>query len=76
MLRSPRGRRIVGPMAWIESNQEERFSPLMRAQGSNPAVRAAHVKLYAEAMERSSSLARVEREAIAVRVSELNGSAY
>lgn len=42
-------------MAWIESDQDERFSPLMRAQGSNPAVRAAHVKLYEEAMERSSS---------------------
>ena len=48
----------------------------MRAQGLNPAIRDAHIGLYEEAMERSSSLSRVEREAIAVVVSRLNGSEY
>jgi alkylhydroperoxidase family enzyme len=63
-------------VAWIQSHEAPHHSPLMRAQGVNPAVRDAHIALYEEAMERSSSLARVECEAIAVVVSRINGSGY
>ncbi len=77
MLRVLRAPPIVrGGMAWIESDEARGYSPFMRAQGVNPAVRDAHIALYEEAMERSSSLARVECEAIAVAVSRINGSDY
>jgi alkylhydroperoxidase family enzyme len=77
MLRVLRAPPIVrGGMAWIESDEARGYSPFMRAQGVNPAVRDAHIALYEEAMERSSSLARVECEVIAVAVSRINGSDY
>jgi alkylhydroperoxidase family enzyme len=76
MLRSSRKVPIVAAMAWIESDEDTGYSRFMGAQGLNPRVRDAHSALYEEAMERSSSLSRAEREAIAVVVSRLNGSDY
>ena len=63
-------------MPWIKSDEAAGYSPFMNAQGVNPAVRSAHIALYEEAMERSSSLPRVGCEAIAVAVSRINGSHY
>ena len=63
-------------MPWIETTDDASLSPFMNAQNLDPQVRDAHRRLYEAVMEEASVLSRAEREAIAVVVSELNGSAY
>jgi alkylhydroperoxidase family enzyme len=63
-------------MPWIAATDEPWLSAFMNAQGLGPRMRRAHRDLFEAIMQGSSPLSRTEREAIAVAVSELNGSTY
>jgi alkylhydroperoxidase family enzyme len=63
-------------MAWITDVPESGDSPFMAAQGLNPAARAAYRSLYAALFDAPSPLSGVERRALAVVVSAINGSRY
>jgi alkylhydroperoxidase family enzyme len=63
-------------MPWIAATDDPSLSPFMNAQGLHPGIRSAHCHLFDAIMEGPSPLSLGERKAIAVVVSELNGSAY
>ena len=49
---------------------------ILRIHGVHPRIMRMHYDLYIELMHRPSPLSRVQREAIAVVVSGLNGCCY
>lgn len=66
-------------MPYIPFPDEDRFSRydhIIRVQGWNPPVAAAHVALYRAIMFGDSVLTRGEREALALVVSQSNGCHY
>ena len=64
-------------MAWVESALgAESMSNVLASQSLNREAMRAHAALYRTVMFGPSNLSRVEREAISVAVSSLNGCGY
>jgi alkylhydroperoxidase family enzyme len=67
----------VLPMSWVSHAEDADGLPHILASHSlNQAALRAHVALYRTVMFGPSGLTRVEREAIAVKVSAVNGCHY
>ena len=66
-------------MAWIEYAQSDAVPDsdnILRIHGVSPGIQRAHYELYLETMRKPGPLTRVQRERIAVAVSEVNDCRY